>query len=113
MSQLPRIPSATPKEVEAIPAKEFPDWYLRNLTINATPDHPTKCSVALQAYNYDTKEADTEAGPRIEFMNLDEAAAQRAADGKPELAQALGAVLVAVAQIASEVDTTQPVIEIE
>lgn len=114
MSQLPRIPSATPASIPASEAKTFPDWFMLSLVINAAPESETKCAVSLSPFDYDTGElGPSENAVRIEFADLRTTAASRAADGKPALAQALGAVLLAVAEIAAESDTTQPVIEIE
>lgn len=111
MSQLPRIPSASPREVPAVEAKTFPDWFMSSLVINSTPGGESKCSVSLVPFNYDTGDASADV-VRIEFSDLRATATERALAGKVELAQALSAVLLAVAQVASEIDTEMSVIEI-
>jgi len=53
---LPRIPSDKPHVKPATEEKIYPDKYITGMSIGTVAPGRQPCLVALQAYNYDTKE---------------------------------------------------------
>jgi hypothetical protein len=98
---LPRIPNPTPITVPAQAEKTFPDFYLSCLRLHSDPQQGTDAELTCVAYNKTTQEL----GPHarlIRKQNLDVLAAQRVAAGKPALAQAMAALVIAVAELIAE-----------
>jgi len=103
MSELPRIPAAKPVTVPAADAKTFPDVFMTQMHLTATPGGESVARLHLVPYNYETGEVGPEDESRVvRIAKLKSVAARRAAEGKPALAQALGAVLAAVAELVGE-----------
>ena len=87
---LPRIPSPKTVVIPATEEKVFPDKFIVGLSVLYNEDGTQPCNVALQAYNYDTKEVSPDPST-VEHFGLqniwDEA--QRS----PVFAEALGSLV--------------------
>lgn len=107
MSRLPKIPSyKAPVEKPAEDAKTYPDLRMSRLVINSpqTSDK-TPASCTLEPYNYETQEyGPASESVRIEFEDVEAAAARYAAEGFTDLATAMGAVVVAVQKLVARED---------
>lgn len=107
MSQLPKIPGLDRITEPARAKKSYPDVYLRRLVINSPPDNSVgaKASVVLQPYNHDAKEFGPEAHSiRVEFDDVQAAAARFAAAGKVKLATAMMAIVDATTSLIEDED---------
>jgi len=101
MSQLPSIPAIRPASRDAVGAKTFNDGFVTRLTINAKPGQAWQSAVTISAYDAESGELGPD-GTRIEFDDIRAFAERRAADGKPAMLQALGAVLQAVIDLSED-----------
>jgi len=98
---LPRIPGAEPVVTPATEEKTHPDRFVVALSIHAQPNQPMRAMIRTIPYNYDTGDFVREPSQR-RIDDLAATAAERAAEGKPKLAQALTLVLEAIAELEAE-----------
>ena len=99
--ELPRIPNPKPIRVPAQAEKTFPDFYLSSLRLHSDPEQGTDVDAVCVAYNKKTQEL----GPQSRLLrkqNLEALAAERMEAGKPALAQAMAALVNAVAELIAE-----------
>jgi hypothetical protein len=99
---LPRIPGAEEIIVPAVAEKTYPDAYMVSLQVIGRPGQTQRAVITYCPYNYDTGESLTGKDKTIVLKDLMATATERAMANKPALAQAMGAVLLAVAEIIAE-----------
>jgi len=99
---LPRIPGAEPVVKPATEEKTYPDRFITSLNIRAEPDGAMQATIRTIPYNYDTGDFVRSDMSQRRIPDLAALAAERAAAGKPKLAQALTLVLEAVAELEAE-----------
>lgn len=109
---LPRILS--PDTITIPPREElsFPDSHLSGMQGSFPVGGEWQLAITFLPYNYETGES----GPssevvRAELHNLRTLAEQRALAGKPALANALGAVLLAAVEIRGEMPSGESIVE--
>lgn len=94
---LPRIPAVDSVTEQPKQVTEFPDLFLSQLVVRATPGN-MKASAKLQPFNYDANVISTELNStRIEVADLVAESAR-----VPALGQAMGLIIQATAFLAQE-----------
>lgn len=99
---LPRIIGAESTVIPATEEKVLPDRFVVSLNIQAQPNGPMRAMYRTIPYNYDTGDFERQPKQRM-IEDIATLAEERAAAGKPKLAQALTLVLEAVAELEAEV----------
>lgn len=94
---LPRIPAVDTVIKQPLEVTEFPDWFMNTLVVRYSP-HRGSAVIKLRPYNYDAGVLANEEDEKILHINDLLSESERV----PVVAQAMNAVLTAVALIAQE-----------
>jgi hypothetical protein len=87
---LPRIPSNNLVSKPAVAERVFPDRFIAALNVSLQSDGKQPCTVALQAYNYETKDM-SEDPATVEYFNIPNIWTE--AERSPVFAQILGSLV--------------------
>lgn len=103
---IPKIDNATPVVVPAADEKTFDAWATPLIKITRNPGGGFAIKVDYCPLNYDSGET-LDVVDSFYYGDVETIAAQRAAEGKPAFAQAIGALHAALAEIISERETAE------